>query len=326
MAKPIVTFDGFAPNYIKEDELKMTVKLVPMDGGNCSYGEVFKVLDKYGVKPKDILGCYKVSSNDSSFSIFMSNEEVVKMLKGKTFLEYEKLKFMVMSMTDQLVNIRVHWLPLFYDNRIIKAMLSGYGEIQDIRMCKSSYANLVALNGVREVLIKTDEIKKQQIPHLINFGCGQSVLLTMQGRPPLCLKCKQVGHTRRDCEPRRTFAMVTSEGQRGGRPNGPAVVDPPVETPSRTVGSEDASVPPPSGAEGSAAGADISGDQQGSSEESISVEMSETADSKRRRDEEDDFIPPNKPARMRPPPSRTVSLENQWSPIMEACDIMADDS
>ena len=325
MAKPIVTFEGFAPNYINEDDLKMTIKLVPMEVGNCSYGEVFKVLDKYGVKPQDILGCYKVSASDSSFSIFMANEEVVKMLKEKKVLEDGRLKFMVMCMTDQLVNIRVHWLPLFYDNRIVKAMLSDYGEIQEIRMCKSSYANLVAMNGIREVLIKTDEIKKQQIPHLINFGCGQSVLLTMQGRPPLCLKCKQVGHTRRDCEPRRTFASVASEGRRDDRPNGPAVVEPPAENSSRTTGSEDASLPPPLGAEGSTIAADISGAQQGSSD-CITVEMSETTDSKRRREEDEDFIPPNKPARMRPPPSRPVSLENQWSPIMEACDIMVDDS
>lgn len=326
MAKPIVTFEGFAPNYINEEDLKMTVKVVPMEGGNCTYGDVFRVLDKYGVKPQDILGCYKVSANDSSFSIFMGNEEIVRRLKEKKFLEVDKLKFMVMCMTEQLVSIRVHWLPLFYDNRIVKAMLSDYGEIQDIRMCKSSYANLVAMNGIREVLIKTDEIKKQQIPHLINFGCGQSVLLTMQGRPPLCLKCKQVGHTRRDCEPRRTFAVVASEGRHDDHPNGPAVAEPAVETPSRTMGSEDASLPPTLGTEGSATGADVSGAQQGPSEESVTVEMSETADSKRRREEDEDFIPPNKPARMRPPPSRPVSLENQWTPIMEACDIMVDDN
>lgn len=59
----------------------------------------------------------------------------------------------------------------------------------------------------------------------------------------MCLKCKHVGRTRRDCKPRRTFAVVESEGLHEDHPNGPAVAEPPLETPSRTMGSNDASIP-----------------------------------------------------------------------------------
>ena len=41
-----------------------------------------------------------------------------------------------------------------------KAIFCEYSEVLDIRMCKSSHANFVAMNGMREVTIKTDEVTK----------------------------------------------------------------------------------------------------------------------------------------------------------------------
>lgn len=85
-----------------------------------------------------------------------------------------------MSMTDQLVIIRVHWLPLFYDNRIINTMLSDCGEIQNIRFCKSFHANFVAMNTKRQAVINTNEIKKQQIPYLINVARTAALVSKVQ--------------------------------------------------------------------------------------------------------------------------------------------------
>ena len=79
---------------------------------------------------------------------------------------------------------------------ILKAMLCLYGELVDIKCMKSTYGNVTAMNRVREVPLKTDEIRKRQIPHLVIIMSGQSALITMLGRPPLCLKCKVVSHTK----------------------------------------------------------------------------------------------------------------------------------
>lgn len=324
MARPVVRFDGFATNYINENQMKLTVKLVPMERQPFTYVDVFAVLEKYGVKPGEILGLYKVSAADNSYSLFLANEEVLTRLKEAKFLEIGKIKLMVISMSEQIVTIRAHWLPLFYDNRILRAMLCDYGEVLEIRMCKSSYANLVALNGMREVVIKTDEIRRQLIPHLVNYGNGQSVLFTMQGRPPLCLKCHEIGHTRRDCESRRSFSnVVASEqsGQSDARPTDPVVVGPSVEAPSVSEDAEGGSSPRPSGTDGSGAVVGSSGAQQASQD----FEMSDPSGSKRDRDEDEDFIPPNKPARVRPPRPKPVPTRNPWTPIMTVSDIITDE-
>ena len=131
-------------------------------------------------------------------------------LRDKKVIRNNKVKLNVISMAEQIVTLRVHWLLLYYDNRLLKAIFCEYGEVLDIRMCKSSHANLVAMNGMREVTIKTDEVTKQKIPHLVTFSSCQSILITMRGRSPLCLKRREIGHVRRDCEDRRTFATITA--------------------------------------------------------------------------------------------------------------------
>lgn len=335
MANPIIQFEGQEANFINENQLKLTLKLLPTEPGPSSYGDVFTVLDREGLKPSDILGLYKVSANDYSYSLFLSNEGILQKLKNKKVIGTGNTRFNVVSMSEQVVTLRVHWLPLFYDNRILKAIFCDYGEVLDIRMCKSSYANLVALNGLREVILKTDEVLKQKIPHLVKFNCGQSLLVTMQGRPPLCLKCHVVGHTRRDCEANKTFARVTASSALSAgvarvgtsmvsvaRPSDPVAAEPLAEATPEPMGSGDVPLSHEVGAGGSGASVAVSDDQQ----PVIDNDMGESAASKRGRDDdEDDFITPNKPARMGPPSSESpVPLTRGFTPIMSVTDILSE--
>jgi len=44
-----------------------------------------------------------------------------------------------------------------------------------------------------------DEVGKSNIPHLLHFACSSIALVTVRGRPPLCLRCHKVGHMRSGC-------------------------------------------------------------------------------------------------------------------------------
>ena len=165
-------------------------------------------------------GIYKVSASDYSYSLFLRDKAPVEILLNQKVIGKSKTKFCVISMSEQTVKLKVHWLPLFYDNRLIKAFLADFDTVLDVQLCKSSYANVCAYNGLREVLLKTDEINKHRITHLIKLESGQSVLLTIQWRPPLCLKCNQVGHVRKDCTVGRSKSYAN------------AAVRPPVAQPS----------------------------------------------------------------------------------------------
>ena len=113
----------------------------------------------------------------------MANDTAMKRLLDKQFITKWKVKFSAVNMVEQGVTLRIQWLPLFYDNRILKAIFCDYGEIMDIRMCKSPYAYIVAMYGMRKVTLRTTELSKQRIPHFVTFDSGQSLLLAMQGRP-----------------------------------------------------------------------------------------------------------------------------------------------
>lgn len=196
----------------------------------------------------------------------------------------------------------------------------------DIKLCKSSHEKVVAMNGVREVLLRTDEIRKQKIPHLVNFQSGQSILITMQGRPPFCLKCRELGHVRRNCPNNRSFARVATQEMEegvapGGGPTGPVTPVPSGETASGSVLADPEAVPPPAdvGADGAGDRGTASDDQQTTEND---IDMSQ-ASSKRERDEgDDDFITPNRPARRKTLPQSTVPTKNTFSIIMGIDDLM----
>ena len=119
---------------------------------------------------------------------------------------------------------------------------------------------------------------RQKIPHLVTFDSGQSILITMAGKPPLCLKCRCVGHVRKDCTSRRSWSQVMRGGYDGDGtlshddPVSPVAAEVPVGTSVAPSGLTDASPPPSSGAENSAARVAVPGGQ-GSSQAADNSEV-----------------------------------------------------
>ena len=128
MASRIIKFDGIESNYINEKQLGLTVKLTPTQYGQTSYEDVFAALDKAGLKASDILGLYKVSQNDSSYCLFVGNEDVLNSLMEERIIGENKAKFNIISMAEQTVRLKIHWLPLYYDKRLLKAIFCDYGK------------------------------------------------------------------------------------------------------------------------------------------------------------------------------------------------------
>ena len=206
---PVITFEEIEFNHINTDRLERTVKLVPDDpygARGASYGDLMNALMTAGISPAEINAIFKVSANDTSYSVLLAENESVEKMHQIGRIQAGKIHFDIMKMTDQIVNLRIHWLPIFYDNSILREIFSQYEKILDIKMMKTAHEKLVAYNGMREIKMKIDEIMKHQIPHLVNFNSGQTILVTMAGRPPYCLKCRAVGYVRSKGPNNKTFA------------------------------------------------------------------------------------------------------------------------
>ncbi|KAG0412321.1 hypothetical protein HPB47_010527 [Ixodes persulcatus] len=100
------------------------------------------------------------------------------------------------------VTLRVHWLPTFVTDSKVKGALASLG-----RLKRSTREKWRAPNGAYEVhsstrsvtLVLCVGVNKENLPHQASIA-GYPVLLSMPGRPQLCLRCNQLGHMRRQCQ------------------------------------------------------------------------------------------------------------------------------
>lgn len=336
---PVITFEGIETNHINADIMDRTVRLVPtMESSynrTSSYGDLLNALCKAGIKPEQIRGIFKVSAYDNSYSVLMADQESVEQIMSLINLRAEKVIFHIMKMSEQIVTIRIHWLPIYYDNSLLRAIFCDYGKILDINMSRTSHEKLVAFNGVREIRLKTDEIRKQQIPHLIKLRSGQQMLATMPGRPPYCLKCHSIGHIKSKCPPgsstsfaglfHRSQAPVRTEQVSAGRSSAAPASETPVGASSGSLDPADVPLPSDESTGGSGSMGSNSGDQQ--TETSNDVDMEAEKKLKRGRDvvDDDSWIEPNHTARPRLASSHDpLPLSDHFEPIMNIADILSD--
>ena len=59
-----------------------------------------------------------------------------------------------MKMNEQVVSLRIHWLPIYFDNAILREIFDADGEVMDIKLLKTAHEDFVAFNGVREIRLK----------------------------------------------------------------------------------------------------------------------------------------------------------------------------
>lgn len=100
--------------------------------------------------------------------------------------------------------VRVHWLLYEAPLRDIAKYFSQFGDVQSAQMKRSTVEGMEHIGTlVRVVVIKNvTKEKMQKIPYTTTFqdpkGNSFEVLITMNGRKPMCLRCKKIGHIRRD--------------------------------------------------------------------------------------------------------------------------------
>ncbi|KAH3705291.1 hypothetical protein DPMN_080359 [Dreissena polymorpha] len=95
--------------------------------------------------------------------------------------------------------LKVHWLPVFFDPDVLKKVFSKIEQVIKVMEDYFEYEGVQIATGVKHVLIEVEEEKLNMIPHLLNFRCGTRALVTIYGRPPLCLRCRSIGHIGRNC-------------------------------------------------------------------------------------------------------------------------------
>ena len=121
--------------------------------------------DSPGKKMEEIDGIYKVSAFDNAFSLCFLYDDCAEKLKSQQQIKCGSTSLDLMNMTEQIISIQVHWLPIFfYNNSIIQDMLSLYGDVLEVKMLTTEHAKLSTKNGIREVRLGCDEFGRQKLP------------------------------------------------------------------------------------------------------------------------------------------------------------------
>ncbi|MES9885144.1 MAG: hypothetical protein ABW185_30250 [Sedimenticola sp.] len=186
-------------NSINRQKMDRTVTFTCLDRGYPQPVDILSVLEKSDIPPAEIFSLCKTSPNEGNFSVAFKSLEVATAFAGLGVVCDDRYRFQLSALGKQIVVLRLHWLPDYYGNSYIENLFSQYGKLIDISRECNTYKGADIYNGVRKVVLEVDECGRKSIPHLLEFACGQKVLVTMAGRPPLCLKCREVGHVRRSC-------------------------------------------------------------------------------------------------------------------------------
>lgn len=164
------------------------------------------------VRAEDVRDVCKVDSN--TFNVTVMTEDAYDLLNNVGSIIVRDRSYKVVNISNQILEFKVHWLPTYIRDSFIEDYFSRYGRVISVSRENMVYtANDVKSSGIRRVMLETDEVQKRSLPYIVKFNGGYTALVTMAGRPPYCLKCKTVGHIRRDCDQtpvRRTYADATA--------------------------------------------------------------------------------------------------------------------
>ncbi|KAL4237295.1 hypothetical protein ACF0H5_002013 [Mactra antiquata] len=190
----VVASRGRIPDECFDREiLKRTVKL---HGKSFGLSDILNFLRLNGVLPAEVEAMQRDKPGEDSHTITFSNAEVIKKLVN---LKYKDKKIHLVQLGKQVVRVRIHWLSHYYTDAAVKLIMSDYGKVLAVNNLATNIDGFTIKSGVREVSLEVDEMQRLQIQHLINSVDRNACLLTILGKPPLCLRCSAVVHVRSNC-------------------------------------------------------------------------------------------------------------------------------
>ena len=90
-----------------------------------------------------------------------------------------------MNLGSQNVTIRLHWLPSYMKDDVVRQTCSRFGEVVSVEREKSKCDIFDIETGVRVVKMVLSIKDLKCLPHIFTFCCGARALGSATGRP-LC--------------------------------------------------------------------------------------------------------------------------------------------
>ena len=140
-------------------------------------------------------------ARNNEWYLCLSTDAAKDQLLSVGIIKAKGYTFRVRSADRSQFKVRVHWAPPFLPNETITNYLSQYGKVHSIGYEKSVCKGFEGVaTGVRTLIMSGN---RKELPHIMTMWDGEGqkseLLVTVTGRRPLCLRCRQEGHFRREC-------------------------------------------------------------------------------------------------------------------------------
>ena len=168
--------------------------------GSEFISEQVLVADLQGrLKGLDVHEIYQTGRSYIWYIEFTKEEDV------KTFIQIpamtrDNYTASIPALNEQRTTVKIFWLPTHVRESFVRSFLAPYGKVMDVtRERVMLEPDRYCLGGTYTAEMVLLDRQKMEIPYLVKYDVGISMLITMAGRPPLCLKCNNIGHIRKNC-------------------------------------------------------------------------------------------------------------------------------
>ncbi|XP_023232316.1 uncharacterized protein LOC111632184 [Centruroides sculpturatus] len=151
------------------------------------------------IETKDIIGIGPLQFK-SKWIITLKTKKVRDAILNLEEIEVSGSKGKIKPVIDEIIEGKIHWLPLEIPDIYIQKVLEKFAESLEISRELSIEEGLEHIfNGKRIIKFKLKKgMQLDMIPHTVSI-CNFNVLIVLKNRPPRCLRCGENGHIKKRC-------------------------------------------------------------------------------------------------------------------------------
>ncbi|KAH8038608.1 hypothetical protein HPB51_002732 [Rhipicephalus microplus] len=142
------------------------------------------------------IGAYQMSH---VWLLNMKTDEAKKTLLDAGLLSVEDRPCVVVDPDRRKVRLKLHWVAFDVNAENVRRAFGEYGEVKEVISDKwrdEDFEGVKSTTRFVQLLLK-EGVTTDRIPHQMRLGSSMA-LVVVPGRAPLCLRCRNTGHIRRD--------------------------------------------------------------------------------------------------------------------------------
>ncbi|XP_049518831.1 uncharacterized protein LOC125943519 [Dermacentor silvarum] len=156
------------------------------------------------IQQVDGIGAYQMSH---VWLLNLKTDEAKQALLDAGPLLAKNRPCLIIDPARQELRIKLHWVAFDVTSETIRRAFREYGEVKEVISDRWKAEDFEGAESTTRLvrLFLREGVTPDRVPHQMRLGSG-TALVVAPGRAPLCLRCHNTGHIRRECRVPRCAA------------------------------------------------------------------------------------------------------------------------